>query len=531
MSRKILKAAIKIDGKIYTADHHIQAIDKARKAGKRVPPKGSKEEDAYREKNGVFLLSDGKLITRDQAEKEFDIRHSEELPKLNNEGEKKKGRKFVIVTTNWCALLFCQDKRNKDNGDEIIVATNPKPFKDEDARKKFESIGKGIVPSFALQDIMDRRERFREYEFVFDGNHSVKENTILRKEKFKVCNQDAMTFEMENDREKGILLAEETFKIESPLWEEYKTGKEGIELLKEYPDNGFFMKPNAEDESHLTTPPVGKDGRKANEYLQMWLESIEFKKGFVLQKEIKGGTEVNLEYFCVNGEPISAQINFEVKRISEASLIDGYEKGALCGCAYDVCRNIQLDHPLVLETLSRMKPFLREKHYTGFADLNIIIGENNIWFIEFCFRTGYNAHVNYFMNVSNKDYLNTMADMREGKYKPDVKKGWGASVTLYCDHPAKDIPVMIDDSVIEKVALFDGMKKGKTVVQTGDSNEIAIIGGYGNTIERAIMDAYDNVSKVLCAKSDYRSDGLKDNFNSSPIMRLKAIENLYGGVR
>ena len=440
-------------------------------------------------------------------------------------------RKFAIVTQNWCALLFAQDERNKKAGDKIIVVTNPKPFKDKDAKDKFASIGKGIVESISLEDAMAEREKLRDWEWVFDGNHSVKENTILRKEKFKVCNQSEMTYEMENDREKGILLAEETFGIESPLWEEYKTGKEGIELLKEYPDDGFFMKPNAEDESHLTTPPVGKDGRKANEYLQMWLESIEFKKGFVLQKEIKGGTEVNLEYFCVNGEPISAQINLEVKRISEASLIDGYEKGALCGCAYDCCRDIPLDHPLVLETIGKMKKFIKDKNYTGFADMNFIIGENNIWFIEWCWRTGYNAHVNYFMNVSNKDYLNTMADMREGKYKPDVKKGWGASVTLYCDHPAKDIPVMIDDSVLNKVALFDGMKKGKTIVQTGDSNEIAIVGGYGNTIERAMMNAYDNVEKVLCAKSDYRSDGLKDNFNSSLIMRGKAIENLYGGMR
>ena len=49
--RKILKAAIRINGKIYTGKDHGEAIEKAHKEGKDV----SKID---REKDGLFLLSD-----------------------------------------------------------------------------------------------------------------------------------------------------------------------------------------------------------------------------------------------------------------------------------------------------------------------------------------------------------------------------------------------------------------------------------------------------------------------------------------
>lgn len=429
-------------------------------------------------------------------------------------------RKFCLVTKDFSGLGFCLDLRNKN--DQVVIARNPceKITSDSEEYSKYKNIGKDMLQIFDLEDVMNNRAKMKSWYFIFDGNHSVEENELLRKEGFKVGMGGELPYKMENDREFGIELAEK-LGVESPLWEEFKTGEEGIKFLQQYKNDSFFFKPNATDESHMTTPPIGKDPIKANEILQILLESIETKEGYILQKKVRG-TEVNLEYFVVNGEPKSAQINLEVKRISEASLIDGYEKGTLCGCAFDVCKNIELDNKLVEMTIGKLKPFLKEHNFTGFADMNFIIGENDIWFIEWCFRTGYNAHPNYFMNVSNKDYLNTIADMVDGTYKLDVKRGWGASVTIYTDHPHEGMPLVFpeDDN---RFYLFDGMKKGKHIVQTGISNELLIVGGYGDSIIEAIMDAYDNVSKVSIIKSDYRSDGLKDDYNSSPIKRWRAL--------
>ena len=434
-------------------------------------------------------------------------------------------RKFILVTRDWSGMGFALDERNK--GDTVIVAVNPdyEKLEKDGELDKFNNIGEGLVKRFDLEDVMKNRAKFKDWYWVWDGNHSVDENELLRKEGFKVANGGKLSFQMENDREYGIELAEKTFGIESPLWDEFEDNKEAIEMLKADPEHSYFLKPNAADESHLTTPPASKDPKLANKYLQEQLEITTFKEGFVLQRTVPG-TEVNLEFFCVNGEVKSAQINLEIKRISEASLIDGYEKGSLCGCALDVCKDIPLDNELVEATIGKMKGFIKEKNYTGFADMNFIIGEEDIWFIEWCWRPGYNAHPGYFMNVSNKSFLDTMADMVDGTYEPDVKRGWGATVTMYTDHPAEGTPIMIAPEVKKKTYLFDGMQKDKSIITTGISNELLIVGGYGNSIEKALMDAYDNVAKVVISKSDYRSDGLKDGCNSSPVGRWKQLNDL-----
>ena len=72
MPSKITAAAIRIQGKVYTAKHHDEAIEKAKADGKDV----SKID---KEKDGLFQVSDGRLISREQAGKEFGITHSEEL--------------------------------------------------------------------------------------------------------------------------------------------------------------------------------------------------------------------------------------------------------------------------------------------------------------------------------------------------------------------------------------------------------------------------------------------------------------------
>ena len=72
MPSKITASAIRVQGKVYTAKHHQEAIDKAEADGKDI----SKVD---REKDGLFQVSDGRLISREQAGKEFGITHSEEL--------------------------------------------------------------------------------------------------------------------------------------------------------------------------------------------------------------------------------------------------------------------------------------------------------------------------------------------------------------------------------------------------------------------------------------------------------------------
>ena len=72
MKPKIISAAIRVGSKVYQGKHHDEAIEKAKEDGKDV----SKID---KEKDGLFQVSDGRLISREQAGKEFGITHSEEL--------------------------------------------------------------------------------------------------------------------------------------------------------------------------------------------------------------------------------------------------------------------------------------------------------------------------------------------------------------------------------------------------------------------------------------------------------------------
>jgi len=116
--RKILKAAIRIGGKVYTGDNHGIAMEKARREGKKLPPKDGSEYNDFRERNGMFLLSDGKLIARAQAMREFGIDHSEDIPDQEPQGPNipqgtKKRRKFVLVTKSFVGLGYALDYRLK----------------------------------------------------------------------------------------------------------------------------------------------------------------------------------------------------------------------------------------------------------------------------------------------------------------------------------------------------------------------------------------------------------------------------------
>lgn len=76
-SPTILNVALSIKGQLFEGATHAEALAKAVKAGVLT----SAESNAYNlESSGLFRVSDQRLITRDQAQSEFGIRHSEQIP-------------------------------------------------------------------------------------------------------------------------------------------------------------------------------------------------------------------------------------------------------------------------------------------------------------------------------------------------------------------------------------------------------------------------------------------------------------------
>ena len=372
--KRIVAAAIRVNGKLYTGLHHDEAMAKAKAEGQSL-------EGFDREKDGKFLISDGRVLSRAETAKEFHgITHSEQtwpVPDNAKKAEepepeveyKGKGRKFCIVVEGFWGLGWALDQRNVEAGDEIIVACNPdkEEYGDEEF-KKYQNIGKGLVKRIVtLDEVMKNRQRMKDWYFVWDSNHSAEENEILRKEGFKVCLGGEIPFKMEDDRMFGIDLAE-SVGLKSPMWKECKTPEEGVQYLEENEDKAFVFKPEGGD-SYLTTVPVISDAKKANEQMREFIKSVTLENYFILQERV-AGTEVNVEFMCMDGEPVTAQIDLEAKRISSD------DKGCLCGCAFSACRDVPLDCKLVTETVGRFKDYIRENHWTGFFDCNVIIGED-----------------------------------------------------------------------------------------------------------------------------------------------------------
>jgi phosphoribosylamine-glycine ligase len=499
--RTIKSALIKVDGKAYTAKHHIDAIKQAEKEGKDV----SKVD---KEKDGRFMLSDNSVITRDEAFKEFGIRHSEEI----------KGRKFVLVTEDMRSLGFALLK--KSLYDTVCIARKPNMDEFKNQPKEFwegyRIVGKNIVDVFELSDIMARREKMRDYTFIWDGNHNVKENELLRKEKFDVALGGELPEMLENNREEAIKIATK-YGIPSSRWEGFKSIDEGVNFLKDNNNTAFVYKPNG-GENYLTTVLPEENAQKNNEAMQIIVKSLGIND-FILQEKVSG-VEVNVEIFFQNGEPKSASINLECKRILAG------DSGKMCGCSLDLMKALPLDNKLIKDTIGKMIPFYKEHNYTGFGDANIIIGDRQNYWIEACCRLGISAHVNWFVNIEKKDFLNTMADLAQGKYKPDTSSAWGGTLTGYAPKQRKGIPIIIPEDLRDKVYLFDGYKEkpdSDVILETGYGDDLLVVCETGDTIKAVMQKCLNSMERIIVPNLGYRNDGMLENYPSSPHKRYEAL--------
>ena len=325
-----------------------------------------------------------------------------------SEQPKKVNKKFVLVSKFFDGFGFCLHTPHK-----VIVAYNDKDldYDDQDEAKNYKHVGEGIIKSVPLQKIMDERSDYSDWYWVFDGNHSVEEADLLREEGFKVFGSGTYCDMMENDRGEAIKIAE-SVGLPSPMWKEFKSKEDGIKFLEENEDKAFVFKPN-DAPSYLTTVPTNPNKHESNESLRKFIRSLDIND-FILQERVDG-VEVNVEVFAVDGEVKCAQLGLESKRISHG------DTGCMTGCGHDICTDLDLDCDLVQNTIAKFFPLIKKEKYTGFADVNVIVGDQEYWFIEFCWRVGFNFHPNYFANISRKDFFTVVSEMIDGDFEPDVR--------------------------------------------------------------------------------------------------------------
>lgn len=426
---------------------------------------------------------------------------------------------WIIVTDDGSGLGWA--KKLIEEGETAVLAkeaTDPEDAKDD---SPFHEIGSGWVESTDLNAALRAADR-SSTRILFDRNCLSSRADSLRKEGWKVFGTTTLSDHLEHDREFAVEVAE-ACGLASPDTHEFTTTADGLAFLQAHPDQAFVLKPNDSADKYSTFVPVREDPQDAHEETELFLaHAPEMPKGYILQ-ERKPGVEVNVECWLYEGEPYFATCGLELKRRSD------HDRGEMVGCAGDIMFVLPLDAPIIKRTIGKLIPFYKQAKYTGFADVNVILGDNEAWFLEVCNRMGYSSHPNLFLTCAIDPMSKILADAMDGTkldgFEKRFRPGFGASITCMIDHPRR-LPIHIHDRYVESFYPYDLAKDGDDYMLTGFSNEVGVFTQHGYTIEDAAEEAINkllHLEAVSYTDIDHRTDLHETTYAKSPRKRYDAL--------
>jgi phosphoribosylamine--glycine ligase len=422
--------------------------------------------------------------------------------------------KFVVVTKWFTGLGFAVRLRDEGHDVELAVAG----IDDQRLQARYALVGNGLLPKRTLAEVVAARDHRHDAYFVWDENHSVEENECLRREGFKVLGGGRYAEAMEHDRE-ACLEFVGRYGLRPPPSQPFADAAAAIRFLEEHPATAYVCKPDAGD-NYETYLPQSERAEEANLELRVHLGSLHSHSPFMLQ-ERKDGVETNVEVWFDRGEPRFAFMTLEAKRRLTGDL------GDLGGCALDFVFTIPLESRAVAETVGLLYPAYREMRYTGFGDANVVVARDGVWFFEKCERLGYNAHPNLFWNIARDPLGETLAALVDGALAPNFSPGFGASCTMYMDHPASGKAIQFPDEVYPSLYFLDAYKNGNLYLTAGYADSVLLVNAFGYTMPQAWDAALARAAQVKFPGRSYRLDGAGTDYPSSPVRRYEALEAMH----
>lgn len=420
--------------------------------------------------------------------------------------------KFVIATRFFAGLGFAM--RLQDEGHEVLMAYTG--IDDRRTQPRYELVGNGIVPKRPLVEVMQDRESYRDWYFVWDENHSPDENELLRQEGFRVVLGGIYANTMEHDREACLRFVGEYGLLPPPSFP-FEDAGAALEFVEANPHTAYVYKPD-EGENFETWLPQSEHAEEANLELRAHLHSLRSSVPFILQ-ERKEGIETNVEVWFVDGEPRFAFMVLESKLKLTGDL------GDLIGCAFDFAFVIPLDSRAVTESVGRLFPAYREMRYTGFGDANFVASRDGMWFFEKCERFGYNSHPNLFWTLNRDPLGKTLASIADHTFVPNFAPGFGASCSMYMDHPAAGKAILFPDEAMRNLYFYDVYRdEAGHLLTAGYYDNVVIATGFGYTIQTAWEAAYETARSVKFPGRSFRTDGAGTDYPSSPLRRYQALQ-------
>lgn len=430
-------------------------------------------------------------------------------------------RQFVIVTQDTSGLGWT--KKLLEEGEQVLMMKGP--CKDPNEYEQYDRVGRGLVEIAAMNDENVANLRGPQTYWIFDRNVFPELADQLRAAGQKVFGTSALCERMENDRAFACDIATQ-YGLPSPPTYDFATVDDGVQFLEENPYRAFVMKPNESEDNFATFVPFREQPDDANHELLCYLRNVpEPKQGYILQ-ERKPGVEVNVEVWMQDGEPFFALCCMENKRKWNHDL------GEMSGCAGDIVFPIPLSTPIVARTIGKMLPFYQSRGYTGMCDVNVIVGDNQTWFLEVCNRFGYNSHPNLFMTCALDGFGNIMADWMDGSVETIPQRfraGFGASITCFIDHKRPGIPLYLKPRLASSFYTFDGYMPGGDVLLTGFGQEIGFFTDHDYTIEDAAESCLNKLlykEAVSFPDMSFRTDLHKADYHGAPLKRYSALKSM-----
>ena len=464
------------------------------------------------------IVNKEKLIKGVKVVESTGVQPVESVDNLAEEPKNVKDKVFIIVTQDMSGAGFA--KMCVDAGYETIIAVKPK--EDEEHVEELMSVMSGIVPVVELDELLKKKEDYRESYFLWDFNHNWEISEQLRSEGFKVFGGLEISDKMEHDRAFGTSIVEQAGIMTPPTFE-FSDIDKGLEFLDQNMDKAYVFKPDESGEGCFTTyVPDSVRPEKANRELYSYMSSQNGESGTYILQERKDGVEANFELWLYEGQPILGYGNFECKRKLN------HDEGEMVGCSQDMGFIIPINCKGIELTVAKLLPQYQD--YTGFLDMNVIIADNEIYFIEFCARFGYAAHPNVFTNLARKPFPEIMVDWIDGnieKFQDNFKYGFGASVTLYIDHKRSGYPLYVEKEMCDKFYHYDSKKEDNDeeheYTLAGYAHEVGVVCAHAYTIEDAAKQCIRNVDKVTYPNHACRTDLDLCNYETSPSKRYTAL--------
>jgi phosphoribosylamine--glycine ligase len=383
-----------------------------------------------------------------------------------------------------------------------------------------EKIGDGLVRKLPLAQATQTLTG-QGTIWVFDGNDLPQMADQLREHGEAVIGTSALSQHVEDERQDAAHLAQ-AVGFDLPQTEQFTDYDRAIAFLEQNKDRAFVFKPDKQDPTMTYVPLEKGDPAKANEELREYLHAIPgaSSPSFILQ-EVVDGIEANIELWLSHGRPVAAFCDLESKRKLVGDLGDNL------GCAGDYVFTLPLDSPAIAATVGRYLRRAELRAYTGSVDANVMLKDGKVYFLENCFRFGYNAYPVIFSQLVTQPMEQVLRTwVGGGSLQGAFRDGFGASLTLVCDHPKDGLPILIPTAIHEAVYLYRAYIDTDHVAMVEEWPEVACVTAHGTTMQAAGEQCLALAEQVAFPGKGYRVDLADRDLPTLPISRYEALQRL-----